>query len=104
MPEVLWISLAGSAIALFGLLVVASASGVRRGRLSRLLLTIYLGLLVVLELLIITSSDSWDWPAIGIGVVAVVMIVVLWTPPVARTFGRVRESSMNAQPVQASRS
>ncbi|SIT68739.1 HAD-IC family P-type ATPase [Microbacterium sp. RU33B] len=103
--EVLWISLAGSAIALFGLLVVASASGVRRGSgLSRLLLTIYLGLLVVLELLIIASSDSWDWPAIGIGVVAIAMIVVLWTPPVARTFGRVRESSMNAQPVQASRS
>lgn len=102
--EVLWISLAGAGIALFGLLVVAVASGVRRGSgFSRLLLTIYLALLLVLEILVVASSDTWDWPAIGIGLVAVIIVVVLWTPPVSRTFGRVRESSMNAQPVQASR-
>ena len=86
--DVLIISLMGAGIALFGLLVVAVAAGVRRGSaLSRLLVTIYLALTVVLDVVVIVSSDRWDGGAIVTGVVATAILVLLWTPPASRTFG-----------------
>jgi cation-transporting P-type ATPase E len=92
---VLTISLVGAGIALFGLLVVAVAAGIRRGSgLSRLLITVYLALVALLNLLIVVASDEWDWGATALGVLALVVIVVLWTPPAAHGFGRIRDSSM----------
>ena len=86
--EVLALSLTGAGIALFGLLVVAVAAGIRRGSaLSRLLATIYLGLVVVFAIVVTVSSERWDAGAIVLGVIAVVIVVLLWTPPASRTFG-----------------
>lgn len=98
------LSLVGAIVALIGLLVLAVASGVRRGSaLSRLLLTIYLVVLAALNTLLAVLADDWDWSAILTAVISVAIVVVLWTPPVSRTFGRIRESSMGAQPRQDSR-
>ncbi|WP_419775739.1 HAD-IC family P-type ATPase [Microbacterium oxydans] len=90
-------SLTGAAIALFGLLILAVAAGVRRGSgLSRLMLTIFLGLAVALSSVVLVWGDRWDWGAALTAVVATGIIVLLWTPPVSRTFGRVLESSMGS--------
>lgn len=90
-------SLAGAAIALFGLLVLAVAAGVRRGSgLSRLMLTIFLGLAIALSAVVLVFGDRWDWGAVVTAAVAAVIIALLWTPPVARGFGRILESSMGA--------
>lgn len=85
--DVLRISLVGVGITLFGLLLVAAGGGVRRGsRLSRVLATIYLGALITLNVVDFASSDAWDWQSITSTVMAAVIVIALWTPPVARTF------------------
>ncbi|MEV7692575.1 hypothetical protein AB0N73_04520 [Microbacterium sp. NPDC089189] len=84
---VLSTSLIGAAVALFGLLTLAVASGVARGsRLSRLLLTVYLALQLVLHTLTIITSDGWDVTAIVQMVLAVALLVVVWAPPGSRYF------------------
>ena len=88
-------SLSGAAIALFGLLVLAVAAGVRRGSgLSRLMLTIFLGLLLAVSGSVLILSDRWDAGAAVAMVGAAGVIALLWTPPVTRGFGPIRESSM----------
>lgn len=90
-------SVAGAAIALFGLLVLAVAAGVRRGSgLSRLMLTIFLGIAIALSAVVLLFGDRWDWGAAITAAIATAIIVLLWTPPVARGFGRILESSMGA--------
>ena len=79
------------------------AAGIRRGSgLSRLLVTVYLAIAVVLSTVIVITSDRWDGGASAVGLVAVVTIVLLWTPPASRRFGRIRDSSMTARPAEAS--
>lgn len=88
-------SLSGAAIALFGLLVLTVAAGVRRGSgLSRLMLTIFLGLLLAVSGSVLILSDRWDAGAAVAMVGAAGVIALLWTPPVTRGFGPIRESSM----------
>lgn len=90
-------SLAGAAIALFGLLVFAVAAGIRRGSgLSRLLLTLFLGVVLALSAIVLVFGDRWDWGAAVTAVVAALIVVLLWTPPVARGFRPVLESSMGS--------
>lgn len=90
-------SVAGAVIALFGLLVLAVAAGVRRGSgLSRLMLTIFLAVAIVLSTVVLIFGDRWDWGAAITGAIATVIIVLLWTPPVARGFGRILDSSMGS--------
>lgn len=90
-------SLTGAGIALFGLLVLAVAAGVRRGSgLSRLMLTIFLGLAIALSAIVLVFGDRWDWGAAVTAAAAAAIIVLLWTPPVSRRFGRILESSMGA--------
>ena len=90
-------SLAGAGIALFGLLVLAVAAGVRRGSgLSRLMLTIFLGFAIALSSVVLVLGDHWDWGAAVTAAVAAVIIVLMWTPPVSRGFGRILESSMGS--------
>ncbi len=90
-------SLAGAAIALFGLLVLAVAAGIRRGSgLSRLMLTIFLGVAIALNAVVIVFGERWDWGAAVTVLVAATLITLMWSPPVARGFGRIRESSMGA--------
>lgn len=93
--EMLTLSLAGAGTALFGLLVIAVAIGLRRGSgLSRLLVTIYLGVVVVLAALLIPVSDQ-PWVASIVLAVWLAIVVLLWVPPASRAFGRVLDSSMN---------
>ncbi len=97
--EVLTLSILGSGITLFGLLIFAVAAGVRRGSgLSRLLVTVYLALVALLNAIVVVGSDRWDWTATATAVLALIVIVLLWTPPVSRGFGRIRDSSMAAGP------
>ncbi|WP_019178794.1 hypothetical protein [Microbacterium yannicii] len=88
-PDVLVVSLLGAGIILFGLLLVAIASGLARGsRLSRVLATVFLGILIVLHVATIASTDTWDIGATVQSALAVFALVVLWTPPGARHFAR----------------
>ncbi|AMB59793.1 ATPase [Microterricola viridarii] len=97
--ERLALSVVGAAIALLGLLTVALAAGLRRGSgLSRLLISIFLGILALLSVIVVVSSDRWDWGATATAVGAALLIVLLWTPPVARGFRQIRDSSMTDLP------
>lgn len=92
--EVLPVSLLGAAIILFGLLTLAVASGVARGRrFARLLLTIYLAVALVLNLITIVSTDAWDWSAIVEMAADAFILVALWAPPGSRYF---RAASVDA--------
>lgn len=85
--DVLGVSLLGAAIILFGLLMAAIASALARGSaLARLLLTGYVGLLVVLQAVTIVTSDAWDIPALVQLLVQIAVVTVLWTPPSSRYF------------------
>jgi len=85
--EVLPVSLLGAAIILFGLLTLAVASGVARGRrFARLLLTIYLAVAFTLHIVTIVSSDAWDWSAIVEMAADTFILVALWAPPGSRYF------------------
>jgi cation-transporting ATPase E len=93
--EVRAISLVGAGITLLGLLVLSAAAGLRRGSgFSRLLVTIWFAILVALNGLVLITSDRWDWGAAVATAVSALVIVLLWVPPAARTFGRIRDSSM----------
>ena len=85
--EVLPVSLLGAGVILFGLLTIAVASGVARGRPgARLLLTAYLAVQFVLHIVTIVSTDSWDWVATINLLLSVFMGVALWAPPGSRYF------------------
>lgn len=85
--EVLPVSLLGAGVILFGLLTIAIASGVARGRrLARLLLTIYLCIQFVLHVVTIATADTWDWTSMAEVVAYAFIGVALWTPPGSRYF------------------
>lgn len=85
--DVLTVSLLGAGIILFGLLMVALASALARGsRLARLLLTGYVGLLILLQLVTIISTDVWDIPATVQLLVQAGAVVLIWVPPASRYF------------------
>jgi len=85
--QVLPVSLLGAAVILFGLLTIAVASGVSRGRrLARLLLTIYVGVQVTLHIVTIVSTESWDWSAATEMVIDAFIMIALWAPPGSRYF------------------
>jgi hypothetical protein len=87
--EVLPVSLLGAGIILFGLLTIAVASGVARGRrLARLILTIYLAVQFVLHIVTIVSADTWDWTSMAEMAAYVFIAVAVWTPPGSRYFRR----------------
>ena len=87
--DVLRVSLVGAGIALFGLLLLAAGGGVRRGsHLARVLVTLYLSALITLNVLDMTSNAVWGWESITTTAIATVIVLALWTPPVARTFRR----------------
>ena len=85
--EVLPVSLLGAAVILFGLLTIAVASGVARGRrFARLLVSIYLVVQFVLHIVTIVSADTWDWTSLAEMAAYVFIAVALWTPPGSRYF------------------
>ena len=85
--QVLPVSLLGAGVILFGLLTIAVASGVARGRpAARLLLSLYLFAQFVLHVITIASTDPWDWVATAELVLYVFIGIALWTPPGSRYF------------------
>ena len=87
--DVLRVSLLGAAIILFGLLLIGMASGLARGsRLSRTFATIYLGVLVVLSVITLVTTDGWDWGSILDLAIEALILVALWAPPGSRHFVR----------------
>ena len=85
--EVLPVSLLGAGVILFGLLTIAVASGVARGRrLARLILTIYLGVQFVLHIVTIVTADTWDWTSAAEMAVYAFIAVAVWTPPGSHYF------------------
>ncbi len=95
--DVLRVSLLGAGIALFGLMILAAAAGMRRGSgLSRLLVSVYLVIVVGLTVLVLADSRLWNRWATGVAVIGVVAIVLPWLPPASRFFSRLRDSSMTA--------
>jgi len=87
--DVLRVSLLGAAIILFGLLLIGMASGLARGsRLSRTFATIYLGVLVVLSVVTIATTDGWDWGSMIDLAIEALILVALWAPPGSHHFTR----------------
>jgi holin-like protein len=85
--QVLPVSLIGAGIILFGLLMLAVGGGVGRGsRGSRLIVTIYLAVQVVLHSVTIASTESWDWFGFAQVVFDVLILAALWLPPGSRYF------------------
>lgn len=85
--DVLTVSLVGAGIILFGLLTLALAAGIGRGsRLSRLLVTIYIALELVLHVVTIAVTDLWDWTSLVDILIDAALLIVLWTPPGSRHF------------------
>jgi CDP-diglyceride synthetase len=92
--DVLPVSLLGAAVILFGLLLVAVASGLSRGsRLSRVLATVYLGILIALNAATIATTDGWDWSTAVQLAVQLIVVVLLWAPPGSRRFARDRPAA-----------
>lgn len=92
--DVLPVSLLGAAVILFGLLLVAVASGLSRGsRLSRVLATVYLGILIALNAATIATTDGWDWSTTVQLAVQALVVVLLWAPPGSRRFARDRAAT-----------
>ena len=81
-------SLTGAGMVLFGLFVVALASGVARGsRVSRLSATVVVALGLVLMLADLIVTDDGDWSGVAIqGLVVVCVVLPLWTGAGRRYF------------------
>nr|WP_208388191.1 hypothetical protein [Microbacterium halimionae] len=85
--EVLLVSLLGAGVILFGLLTVAVASSLSRGSgLSRLLVTIYLGVQIALHVTTIVTTDGWDWYATVQVLLEAFVVAVVWLPQASRYF------------------
>ncbi len=88
--EVLWVSLLGAAIILLGLLTLGLASGLARGsRLARIGITLSFGVLIVLHVLSIITTDGWDWSSMIQLALQVAALLLVWTPPGSRHFARI---------------
>jgi holin-like protein len=85
--QVLPVSLLGAGVILFGLLTIAVASGVARGRrLARLLLTLYLAVQFALHIITIVTADTWDWTSLAEMAAYAFIAVAVWTPPGSHYF------------------
>lgn len=92
--DVLATSLIGSAMALFGLFMVAVAAGIGRGSgLSRVLATIYVAAQIVLHVVSFVSEHAWDWGSAAALVLDVALLAVLWAPATSRYFRGVSSAS-----------
>ncbi|MCG7416816.1 MULTISPECIES: hypothetical protein [Microbacterium] len=98
--DVLAVSLVGAATILLGLLTVAGGSSLARGsRLARNLLTAYLTLLVVLQILAVALTELDPTIAVAL-LAAVVVIAAVWIPPAARRyFARTAPAASDPSPI-----
>jgi holin-like protein len=96
--QVLPVSLLGAGVILFGLLTIAVASGIARGRRgARLLLTIYLAAQLVLHVVTIVTADTWDWASIVQILLYVFVGIAVWTPPGSRYFAARPDAAADAR-------
>ena len=97
--DVLAVTLVGAAIILFGLLMIAIASGLSRGsRFARVLITVYFGILVVLHIFTIVTTDDWDVFSAVQTIVQALVVAALWVPPGSLRFEPVAAGSPDAGP------
>jgi heme A synthase len=82
------VTLTGAGMILFGLFVVALASGVSRGsRVSRLSATVVVVLALALMVADLIVADDGDWSGVAIqGLVVVCVVLPLWTGAGRRYF------------------
>lgn len=85
--EVLVVTLLGSAVILFGLFLVAVASGIARGsRFSRGIVTVLLALSLATKILSVVVGIGQSWWTVVDALIAVAILVVMWTGAGRRYF------------------
>ena len=89
-----WVSLWGAAMILLGLLTIAMASGLTRGRNSaRIFVTVLLSISLLLSIIdvVVSPADASSWWSLGIGgVLSALVILALWAGRSAEFFRRSR--------------
>jgi len=92
--EAYWITLWGAAMILLGLLTIAMASGLTRGRNSaRIFVTVLLSISLVLSVVdvVVSPTDVSSWWSLGIGgLLSALVILALWAGRSAEFFRRSR--------------
>ncbi len=86
------ITLVGAAMILIGLLTIAMASGLTRGRNSaRIFVTALVSLSTLVSIVDFVRDQSTVWSLVIGGVIAVLIILALWAGPSAAFFRRSRD-------------
>jgi hypothetical protein len=86
------ITLVGAAMILIGLLTIAMASGLTRGRNSaRIFVTALVSLSTLVSIVDFVRDPSTVWSLVIGGVIAVLIILALWAGPSAEFFRRSRD-------------
>ncbi|MGW4929069.1 DUF7144 family membrane protein [Agromyces sp. NPDC004153] len=92
--ESYWVTLWGAAMILLGLLTIAMASGLTRGRNSaRIFVTVLMSISLVLSIVdvVISPTDVSSWWSLGIGgLISALVILALWAGRSAEFFRRSR--------------
>jgi hypothetical protein len=92
--EAYWITLWGAAMILLGLLTIAMASGLTRGRNSaRIFVTVLLSISLLFSIIdvVVSPTDASSWWSLGIGgLLSALVILALWAGRSAEFFRRSR--------------
>ena len=92
--EAYWITLWGAAMILLGLLTIAMASGLTRGRNSaRIFVTVLMSISLLLSIVdvVISPTDASSWWSLAIGgLLSALVILALWAGRSAEFFRRSR--------------
>lgn len=93
--EALVVSLLGAAIILFGLVVIAVASGIARGdRVARVVLTAGVSLSLALDIVVIWGDPGGSWGSVASALLAALILIICWTGRGARHFRKVPSPSV----------
>lgn len=84
--DAFFMSVLGAAVILFGLLVIAVASGIARGdRIARIVLTVGVTLSLALDAASIIVAPT-SWGSVASGVIGIAILLIIWTGRGARHF------------------
>jgi hypothetical protein len=87
--DAFFVTVVGAAVILFGLLVIAVASGIARGdRVARIVLTVGVSLSLALDAASIVIDPSQPWGSVVSAAIGVAILVISWTGRGARHFRR----------------
>lgn len=85
--DAFFMSVLGAAVILFGLLVIAVASGIARGdRIARIVLTVGVTLSLALDAASIIVAPTESWGSVASGVIGIAILLIIWTGRGARHF------------------